>query len=90
MSITFKIYDEHLSVKGPGRQKVKLASQLFSNTTANAIKWYYTLGMELYNALETGDFIELVNDWFDVHNSTLSTFNYPGKVISLFFLLRCS
>lgn len=79
-SITYKINDEHLSVKGPGRQKVKLATQLFSNTTSNAIKRCYSLGMEIYNAVETVEFFKLVNDWFDIHNSTLATFSYPGKV----------
>lgn len=69
------------------RQKVKLATQLFSNTTSNAIRRCYSLGLELYNPTKTADFFQLVNDWFDVHNSTLATFKYPGKVNFLMLLL---
>lgn len=59
---------------------MKPAAQLFSNSTANAIRRCYALGFELYNATETADFIQIVNDWFDVLNSKIDTFNYPGKV----------
>lgn len=59
---------------------MKLAAQLFSNTTANAIRRCYSLGLELYKPTETADFIQLLNDWFDVMNSTMDTFGYPGKV----------
>lgn len=69
-----------------GRQKVKFAAQLFSNTTANAIRRCYTTGIELYNAVDTADFIQLINDWFDVMNSSLSTFYQPGKV-KLYYIL---
>uniref|UniRef100_Q7M4J7 P element homolog (Lu-P2 element) n=1 Tax=Lucilia cuprina TaxID=7375 RepID=Q7M4J7_LUCCU len=79
VSITFKLNDDHLTVKGAERQKVKLAAQLFSNTTANAIRRCFSLGLDVYQATETADFIQLVNDWFDILNSTLSTFVYPGK-----------
>lgn len=36
--------------------------------------------MEIYQAVETAEFIQLVNDWFDIFNSHLHTFSYPGKV----------
>ena len=83
----FYLYKIHNSIKNfiiLGRQKVKLAAQLLSNTTANAIRRCYSLGIEIYEAIETADFFQLVNDWFDVLNSKLSTFAYLGKVI--FFL----
>lgn len=63
-----------------GRQKVKLAAQLFSNTTANAIRRCHSLGFDLYRSAETADMIQLVNDWFDVLNSNIGSFGYPGKV----------
>lgn len=61
-------------------QKVKLAAKLFSITTANAIKRCSSLGIELYKPTETAEFIQLVNDWFDVLNSSMKTFGYTGKV----------
>ncbi|KAM8702528.1 hypothetical protein ACLKA7_005644 [Drosophila subpalustris] len=68
LSILWKVTDEHLNVKSAGRQRVKLATQLFSNTTSSAIKRCYSLGLDMYNAPETADFIKLVNDWFDIFN----------------------
>uniref|UniRef100_Q7M4J6 P element homolog (Lu-P1 element) n=1 Tax=Lucilia cuprina TaxID=7375 RepID=Q7M4J6_LUCCU len=78
-SITFKLSDEHLLVKGAGRQKVKLAAQLFSNTTASAIRRCYTHGKDIYKPLETAELIQTVNNWFDVVNSSMNTFGLPGK-----------
>lgn len=83
-SITFKLTPEHLSVKGPSRQKVKPAVQLFSNTTASAIKRCYAHGIELYNPIDTADFVKLINDWFDIHNASVKTIHYPGKVNRFF------
>lgn len=85
-SITYKLSDEHLSVKGAGRQKVKLATQLFSNTTASAIKRCNALGFDIYKPIETAEFFKLTNDWFDVHNSKMGTYGYPGKVSSFLFI----
>ena len=48
-----------------GRQKVKLAAQLFSNTTDNAIWRCYSLGMDIYQPIESAEFIQQVKDWFD-------------------------
>lgn len=87
VSITHKISEEHLSVKGSARQKVKLATQLFSNTTANAVKRCYSLGLDVYNAVDTADFFKLVNDWFDIHNSSVKTYCYPGKVSIIYKVL---
>lgn len=65
-----KVSHFSLIVKGPDRQKVKTAAQLLSQTTSTAIKY---LGNEdiLYshNWKQTADFIELVDQWFDVMNS---------------------
>lgn len=43
--------------------------------------------MELYKALQTAELFELLNDWFDIFNSHLHTFAYPGKVMLLQSLL---
>lgn len=37
LSIAYKVTEESLNVKGPGRQKVKLATKLFSHTVSQAI-----------------------------------------------------
>lgn len=71
MSIVYKLTEKHLTVHDAGRQKVKLAAQLLSNTTASAIRRVHALGYELRNPLNTADFIELVNNWFDIFNSKL-------------------
>lgn len=40
ISIYYKLSEEHLTCEGPQRQKVKLASQLLSHTTATALLHY--------------------------------------------------
>lgn len=75
VSIMFKISENHLNVLSLEKQKVKLATQLFSNTTASSIRRCYSLGYDVENACETSDLFKLLNDWFDVFNSKLSTAN---------------
>lgn len=72
-SIAHKLSEEHLRVHHAGRQKVKLAAQLFSHSTASVIRRVYSLGHEIYNAAETEEFVEIVNDWFDIFNSKFTT-----------------
>lgn len=40
INVCYKLTEEHLTCKGPQRQKVKLASQLLSHTTATALLHY--------------------------------------------------
>lgn len=61
-----------------------MAAQLLSNTKANAIRRSYSLGFQIYKPAESAEFIQLVNDWFDVMNSNMNTFSYSGKVIIYF------
>ncbi|KAH8354301.1 hypothetical protein KR084_006260, partial [Drosophila pseudotakahashii] len=75
LSIMWKVTDDHLNVRSAGRQKVELATHLFSHTTASAIRQCLSLGLDVDNASETADFVQLVNDWFDVFNVKLSTSN---------------
>nr|AAT95992.1 transposase [Drosophila willistoni]AAT95996.1 transposase [Drosophila willistoni] len=75
LSILFKINENHINVRSLAKQKVKLATQLFSNTTASSIRRCYSLGYDIENATETADFFKLMNDWFDIFNSKLSTSN---------------
>ena len=67
VNVCYKLTKEHLTCEGPQRQKVKLASQLLSHTTATALKHYKPIkdGKLLDN---TAHFIELINNWFDLAN----------------------
>lgn len=68
LNVSFKISHAHVNCEKTQRQNVRLASELLSHTTATALKHYnISLGRKL--AIDTGNFIELVNSWFDVMNS---------------------
>ncbi|KAL7726161.1 hypothetical protein ACLKA6_002663 [Drosophila palustris] len=75
VSILFKITDNHINIGSLAKQRVKLATQLFSNTTSSSIRRCYALGYDVENACETADLFKILNDWFDVFNSKLSTSN---------------
>ena len=75
LKIAHRLEEKHLDVKGPERQKVSFAAKVFSNTTAEAIRF---CGMNGYldkqydkceNYQECADLLKLGNDWFDVLNS---------------------
>jgi len=67
LSVCHKLNSEHLTCAGPQRQKVRLASQLLSHTTAIALLHYKPI--EDNKLLEdTANFIELINNWFDLMN----------------------
>nr|AAK54378.1 repressor [Drosophila subsilvestris] len=74
-SILFKITDNHINIDSLDKQKIKLATQLFSNTTASGIKQCYALGYEVDNACETADLFKIFDDWFGVFNSKLPRAN---------------
>lgn len=57
-----------LTVKDNERQEVKWAAKLFSNTVANAIRFVGEMSDDPYWK-ETADFVQLVNDWFDICNA---------------------
>lgn len=63
MKLCPKLSQIHLSVKGRERQRVYLAMQLFSNTTAKAIKYL------MPNEEEAANFFQLANDAFDILNA---------------------
>lgn len=67
LSVCYKLSKEHLSCEGPQRQRVKLATQLLSHTTATALLHYKLINDTKLNN-DTADFIELVNNWFDLAN----------------------
>lgn len=73
VTVCHKLSKEHLTCDGPQRQKVKLATQLLSHTTASALKFYKPIADKKLND-DTADFIELINNWFD-----LSNVSYPNS-----------
>ncbi|KAH8277175.1 hypothetical protein KR026_006683, partial [Drosophila bipectinata] len=75
VSILFKVTNSHINVESLAKQKVKLATELFSHTTASCIRLCYELGNIIENPCETADFFDLVNDWFDVFNTKMSKEN---------------
>lgn len=67
LNVCHKLTPGHLSCEGPQRQKVRLATQLLSHTTATALIHYKPI--EDIRLLEnTSNFIELVKNWFDLIN----------------------
>jgi len=67
LSVCHKLTKEHLSCEGPQRQRVKLATQLLSHTTATALLHYKLINDTNLNN-DTAYFIELINNWFDLAN----------------------
>jgi len=67
LSVCHKLSSDHLTCEGPQRQKVKLATQLLSHTTATALKHYKPIQNIKLND-DTANFIELINNWFDLAN----------------------
>lgn len=67
LSVCHKLTPGHLSCEGPQRQKVNLATQLLSHTTATALIHYKPIE-DIRLIEDTSNFIELVNNWFDLIN----------------------
>lgn len=74
----FKLTPLHLTCERAQRQNVKLAAQLFSNTTATALK-HYLPGEDKKLSEATGDFFQLINNWFDIMNSYSPSSSVPTK-----------
>ena len=60
-----KLSDIHINVRGHDRQRVKYATQLFSQTVGKALKFIYG---ETYS--EQADIIIKLDQFFDVMNSS--------------------
>uniref|UniRef100_A0A1B0D942 Uncharacterized protein n=1 Tax=Phlebotomus papatasi TaxID=29031 RepID=A0A1B0D942_PHLPP len=72
LRIAYKVSEEHLTVKAAVRQKVKYAAQLFSRSVYAALIHLGSAGkLRSPNWRETAEFIKLVNDWFDLLNSSV-------------------
>lgn len=78
ISSCHKLTLHHVNCERTQRQNVKLAAQLFSNTTATALKQYQP-GDNKKLAKDVGEFFQLVNNWFDIMNSFSLTTPIPSK-----------
>ena len=67
LKIVHKLTPLHLNAVGMERQKVRIAAQLFSRTTAAAIRYLFPDKMEM------AYFFQLVNDAFDILNTRIKT-----------------
>lgn len=79
LKLAYKITQTHLDVKGPQRQRVKPAVQLFSNTTAMALEFCFEQKLiHNENHKDTVDFFKLINKWFDIMNSNMKFGSHQG------------
>lgn len=77
VSSCHKLSEMHIKCEKAQRQNVRLAAQLFSNTTANAIRRYKPGNPE--EAEKTAEFFQMVNLWFDIVNSYVPNASVPSK-----------
>ncbi|KAJ8954598.1 hypothetical protein NQ318_003129 [Aromia moschata] len=74
LKITHKISLENINVRGAARQKVKLATKLFSRTISMALSRCGSMGiLKQGNWPECAEFFNLVNEWFDIMNVKVPT-----------------
>lgn len=67
VNVCHKLTPMHLTCEGSQRQNVKLAAQLLSHNTASALTRYQLIEDTKLNN-NTANFIELINNWFDLAN----------------------
>jgi hypothetical protein len=68
VTIAFKLTDRHVHCQQAERQKVRLAAQLFSRSTANALR---SLFPEDEKKMELAQFVEDIDNFFDIFNSRI-------------------
>lgn len=71
INVCHKLTEAHVTCKGFQRQKVHLATQLLSHTTSTALLHYKDtgkLGDDVETITSTANFIELMDQWFDLVN----------------------
>lgn len=71
LKLTPKVSRANLEVKGPARQKVKVAAQLMSESMEKAIQYLGEKGVvQAKTSQATHKLIGLVDKWFDIMNSS--------------------
>lgn len=77
ISSCYALKEHHFTVKKSERQNVRLAAQLLSNTVGTALLHY---DLKRKNAAKRlGEFIILVNNWFDLFNVRTTKMSTPFK-----------
>lgn len=69
VSSCYQLTKNHLDCINTQHQNVFLAAQLMSHSIGTALK-HYLPGTDTNMAMNTSDFILLINKWFDVMNSS--------------------
>lgn len=77
--MAFKLTESHIRPNNFEKTKVKFAAQVFSRSVANAMQCNVELGKLPENALGTAKFIQLINDMFDILNSSSCNETYKYK-----------
>jgi len=75
LKIHHKLLPIHFNCTHSTRQRVSLAAQLISHTTASALRC-------LFNDEKTADWIEMFDNWFDIFNSRIT---YSSKKMGCAF-----
>lgn len=78
VSSCHKLSKLHLTCEKAQRQNVARAAQLFSNTTATALRRYLP-GDNKKESKDVADFVEMVGTWFDIMNSFTPSASVPSK-----------
>ena len=65
LNIHPKLTEHHINCTGSQRQRVRLAAQLLSHTSATAMRCLS------HGKAAQSNFVDLINDWFDVVNSRM-------------------
>lgn len=79
LKVCHNLSDIHVSCRKFQRQNVRLAAQLLSYKTAQALK-YFKPGTSEKLAEDTGNFIEVIDQWFDLLNTyRINRFSIPSK-----------
>jgi hypothetical protein len=73
-----KLKEIHLSCRGAERQNVALAANLISQTVGTALI-HYQPGEDKKLAVDTGNFILLMSEWFDLMNVYTPELSIPSK-----------
>lgn len=78
VNVCLKVSEKHIDCEKTKGQNVQLAAELLSHTTATTLK-FYDFGENSSNAVNCGNFIDLVKKWFHIMNSYVKYGSLPTK-----------
>ena len=78
--IAYKLNENHLRVEKNGRQKVKTAAQLLSQTVSKALIFGHDRGyIHSPHTLDVAEVLNTVDNWFDLSNASSLYGDKPGR-----------